>query len=203
MRLYGTLTSPYARITRIAVFEKQLQDSIEFVWTQTRVRNDPILTIHPSGRVPFLLLPNGIGIEDTPTIIDYLDTLKRPALFDHGREGEEWEYRRLESTARAMLDGLAVWAREIKRPPNEQSPEVILHEKERAYRLAAMFNELVKNRILCMPLNLAQLYLFAALDIERRVSDFTWREKNKDISGWQDKMANYPSIKASFPPSTI
>ena len=203
MRLFGTLTSPYARITRIVVYEKQLQDRIEFVWTQTRVRNDPILSINPSGRVPFLLLPNGLGIEDTPTITDYLDTLNQPILFSRDSDRRDWEYRKLEATARAMLDGLAVWAREITRPLNEQSPEVILHEKERAYRLTAMFNELVENQILSRPLNLAQLYLFVALDLERRVPDFIWREKNKEISNWQNKMARYPSIEASFPPSTV
>ena len=96
MKLYGTTTSPYARITRIVVFEKKLHDNVEFIWIKTRIPNDPFLSINPSGRVPFLLLPNGFGLEDTPAIIDYLDTLEKPYLFLHGMDRKNWKYRKQE-----------------------------------------------------------------------------------------------------------
>ena len=51
----------------------------------------PFLSINPSGRVPFLLLPNGFGLEDTPAIIDYLDTLEKPYLFLHGMDRKKLE----------------------------------------------------------------------------------------------------------------
>ena len=50
MKLYGTTTSPYARIARVVVFEKHLQNNIEFIWIKTRIPNDPFLSINPSGR---------------------------------------------------------------------------------------------------------------------------------------------------------
>ena len=81
MKLYGTTTSPYARIARVVVFEKHLQNNIEFIWIKTRIPNDPFLSINPSGRVPFLLLSDGLGLEDTPAIVDYLDALQKPYLF--------------------------------------------------------------------------------------------------------------------------
>ena len=34
---------------------------VEFVWTQTRVADDPSLAINPSGRVPFLQLQPTAG----------------------------------------------------------------------------------------------------------------------------------------------
>ena len=203
MKLYGTTTSPYARITRIVVFEKHLQDRVDFIWTKTRVPNDPLLTVNPSGRIPFLLLEDGTGIEDTSTITDYLDTLESPELFNHGNARRNWEYRRTESTARAMLDGLAVWAREIKRPQHEQSPEVIRHETDRASRLTAVFNKLIENPVLNKPLNMAQLYLFAALDVERRIPTFLWRSDNSGLAYWMDSMNDRPSVQTSYPPSSI
>ena len=96
MKLYGTTTSPYARIARVVVFEKHLQNNIEFIWIKTRIPNDPFLSINPSGRVPFLLLSNGLGLEDTPAIVDYLDALQKPYLFLHTMDRKNWEYRRLE-----------------------------------------------------------------------------------------------------------
>ncbi|MBH68421.1 MAG: hypothetical protein CMM58_08715 [Rhodospirillaceae bacterium] len=203
MKLYGTTTSPYARITRIIVFEKHLQDRVKFIWTKTRVPNDPLLSVNPSGRIPFLLLEDGTGIEDTPTIVDYLDTLESPELFDPRKDRMNWEYRRIEATAKAMLDGLAVWAREIKRPLHEQSPEVIRHETERASRLTAVFDKLMANPVLDKPLNMAQLYLFAALDLERRIPTFLWRVDNSSLADWMNTMNDRPSVKNSCPPLSI
>ena len=50
LRLFGTPTSPYARIARIAVAELQLESEVELVWTATRQPNDPSLAFNPSGR---------------------------------------------------------------------------------------------------------------------------------------------------------
>ena len=35
-----------------------------------------------------------------------------------------------------MLDGLAVWMRELRRPPNERSPTILRHEAARSLRMA-------------------------------------------------------------------
>ena len=202
MKLYGTTTSPYARIARIAIFEKRLHDNVEFIWIKTRIPNDPFLSINPSGRVPFLLLPNGFGLEDTPAIIDYLDTLEKPYLFLHGMDRKNWKYRRLESNAKSMLDGLAVWVREVRRPVDEQSPTIISHELDRAKRLSEFFNNLTKDAVFNEGMNLAQLYLFATLDYERMLPDFQWRSQNKKLRNWFDKFSEHRSVISSLAPQT-
>ena len=52
MKLYFTAASPYARLARIVVVEKQLEGRVEFVLAQTRVPDSPYYAINPSGRVP-------------------------------------------------------------------------------------------------------------------------------------------------------
>ena len=203
MKLYGTTTSPYARIARIVVFEKNLQNNVEFIWIKTRIPNDPFLSINSSGRVPFLLLSNGFGLEDTPAIVDYLDALQKPFLFLHGMDRKNWEYRRLEATSKAMLDGLAVWVREVRRPNDEQSPTVINHELHRAERLSDFFNDLTSNPVFSKEMNLAQLYLFAALDLERRIPEFQWRTRNVELSNWFEQFNLRKSVKASVAPQPV
>jgi len=203
MKLYGTTTSPYARIARIVVFEKNLQNNVEFIWIKTRIPNDPFLSINSSGRVPFLLLSNGFGLEDTPAIVDYLDALQKPYLFLHGMDRKNWEYRRLEATSKAMLDGLAVWVREVRRPNDEQSPTIINHELRRAERLSDFFNDLISNPVLSEEMNLAQLYLFAALDLERRIPEFQWRTRNVELSNWFEQFNLRKSVKASLAPQPV
>ena len=203
MKLYGTTTSPYARIARIVVFEKNLQNNVEFIWIKTRIPNDPFLSINSSGRVPFLLLSNGFGLEDTPAIVDYLDALQKPYLFLHGMDRKNWEYRRLEATSKAMLDGLAVWVREVRRPNDEQSPTIINHELHRAERLSDFFNNLTSNPVFSEEMNLAQLYLFAALDLERRIPEFQWRTRNVELSNWFEQFNLRKSVKASLGPQPV
>jgi glutathione S-transferase len=49
MKLYITPGSPYARIARIVVLEKRLEDRIEIVVAQTRSVDSPYYRIAPSG----------------------------------------------------------------------------------------------------------------------------------------------------------
>ena len=198
MKLYGTKTSPYSRIIRVVIFEKKLDDQIELIWTKTRVPDDPILNLNPSGRVPFLLLDDGTGIEDTPVLVQFLDTLKTPLIFAHGLKDFDLEYLRLEAKARSILDGTSVWVREIRRPSNEQSPTILLHEQNRADRLTSYFDKIVEDPLLSGTINLAQLYLFAALDLERLIPSFSWRKGNSNLIKWHEQMQAHPSVQSSW-----
>src|SRR5262249_24960507 len=51
----------------------------------------------------------------------------------------DWSHRRLEASARSMLDSIAVWAREMARPEGERSPTTLAHETARTQRMADHF----------------------------------------------------------------
>jgi hypothetical protein len=65
MKLYFTAGSPYARITRIVIIEKGLEDRVDIVPAQTRIADSPYYRINPSGRVPYLVRDDGVGIEES------------------------------------------------------------------------------------------------------------------------------------------
>src|SRR5690242_20868120 len=125
MKLYITDGSPYARMARIVVLEKGLQDRVEVALAKTRVSESPYYSINPSGRVPYLVRDDGVGLEESAVICAYLDCLDGKPAFDLPAGDQAWEARRLEALARSMLDGFAVWARERRRPQNEQSPTIL------------------------------------------------------------------------------
>ena len=52
MKLYVTFTSPYARLARIVVAEKGLQDRVEIVEAKTRSAGSPYYQINPSAACP-------------------------------------------------------------------------------------------------------------------------------------------------------
>ncbi len=203
MKLYVTPTSPYARLALIVRLEKGLDDQVELVWTRTRKPNDPMHAINPSGRIPFLLLEDGTGFEDTDVIVPYLDSLVSPRRFDPPGGEAYWPYRRLRATARSLLDGISVWAREVLRPSHEQSSTIIEHERRRASRLADYFEIMVGEPGLAGDLDTAQLLLFCALDVERRLPAFDWRGGRPGLVDWHARMRDMPSISGSVPPAGV
>ena len=65
MKLYVTYGSPYARLARMIVIEKALEDRIEIIEAKTRTPGSPYYQINPSGRVPYLIDDAGVGMEDS------------------------------------------------------------------------------------------------------------------------------------------
>ena len=201
MKLYITPGSPYARMTRIVVLEKGLERRVETVAAKTRVADSLYYRINPSGRVPYLALDNGGGLEESALICSYLDHLDgEPTLNVHG-DGQSWEERRLEAVARSMLDGLSVWGREILRPENERSPGIIQHEKDRAERIADVWEREIHNPLMLGTLNMVQITLACALGLEARNPGFLWRPGHPKLSQWFEQIAATPSFIATAPPS--
>ena len=202
MKLYVTPTSPYARLAMIARLEKGL-DGIELVWTRTRVPDDPMLAFNPSGRIPFLRLDDGSGFEDTDVIVDYIDALAPPLRFAAPDGAGHWPHRRRRATARSMLDGVALWAREMMRPETERSPGIIEHERRRAARLADAFEAEIEGPAYRGPPDMPQLFLFCALDVERRLPEFDWRTGRPGLAAWHARVAALPSVAGSLPPEGV
>ena len=139
MKLYVTYTSPYARLARIVVIEKALEDRVEIIEAKTRTRDSPYYQINPSGRVPYLVDDAGVGMEDSQLICAYLDSLDGKPRLHITLSGADWAYLRLEFMARSMCDGISVWTREMNRPANERSSTVLTHEVARSQRMADIF----------------------------------------------------------------
>jgi glutathione S-transferase len=202
MKLYITPGSPYARIARIVVLEKGLRDRVEVIAATTRSANSPYYAINPSGRVPYLVRDDGVGLEESAVICAWLDHLDGAHMFDLPEGDAAWEPRRLEALGRSMMDGLSVWLREIQRPAGERSPTVIRHEADRAGRLADAWEAEIDHPWMRGALNLAQITLGCALGIEARNPDFHWRPGHAKLSDWFDRLGARPSFVATTPPAS-
>lgn len=199
MKLHVTSTSPYARFARIMVIEKGLADRVEIIRAQTRTPESPYFKINPSGRVPYLVRRDGVGMEDSLLICAYLDHLDGNPQFDPPSGPELWEYGRLEALARSLMDGLSVWLRELHRPENERSPTIIAHEEERGVRLANIWEKEVQNPLLSGALNLVQITLLCALQLEKRLPELNWRAGHPNLCAWEAVMATRPSFAQTEP----
>jgi glutathione S-transferase len=199
MQLYVTMTSPYARLARIVVHEKGMAGRVEIVAAKTRTPDSPYYAINPSGRVPYLVTDDGESLEDSQVICAYLDGLDgNPTL--HPTSDPHWSHRRLEASARSMLDGIAVWAREKSRPETERSPTTLAHEGARAPRIADFFEGQVAHPLMQGPLNMAQLVLAVAVDTARLRGMGDLTEGRPKLAAWSGRRLELPSLRATAPP---
>jgi glutathione S-transferase len=201
MKLYITAGSPYARIARIVVIEKGLESRVEIIPAQTRTADSPYYGINPSGRVPYLVRDDGVGLEESAVICCYLDRLGGKPAFNLPGGEEVWEARRLEAVARSLLDGLSVWGREIVRPRDERSSTIIRHEAARAGRMADSWEREIDHPLMRGVLNLGQITLACALGLEARNPDLLWRPGHPKLCAWFDRFAARPSFAATLPPA--
>ena len=204
MKLYSTLTSPYARMARIVRREKGLEEIVSLESVATRGDNNPYYAVNPSGRVPSLELEDGRVLEDSALICWYLDNIDGRSTLHPSEDISGLEGRRIEAIARSMLDGTSVWWREyLYRSPEIHSATIMNHEKKRAIRLANVFEEEVKNATLSGPLNIAQITLACVFHGRKNAgpAEFLWEENRPNLCAWVKRIGNINSIKETAPPS--
>ncbi len=198
MKLYVTPLSPYACMTRIVMLEKGLEARVEIIEADTRMVGSPYYAVNPSGRVPYLIRDDGIGIEESALICAYLDELDGAPAFALPPGEQGWELQRLEASARSMLDGLTVWGRELRHRPNEErSPKIIEHERQRSLRMAGLWESQIDNPLMHSRLNMAQITLACALLYESEVLGPSWREGHPKLATWLDDVVERPSVAAT------
>ncbi len=122
MKLYITAASPYARKCRIVAREKGLADRIEEVAVDPYANAPELLACNPLVQVPTLIAEDGLPLNDSPVICEYLDALgDGPRLLPEGG-AERLRVRRLETLANGALEMGVKLLLEKRRPEQERSP---------------------------------------------------------------------------------
>jgi glutathione S-transferase len=199
MQLFVTYTSPYARLTRIIVIEKALEERIEIIEAKTRTLGSPYYQINPSGRVPYLVNDSGVGMEDSQLICACLDRLDGKPRFHDAAYPSDWAYLSLEFAARSMCDGIAMWAREIARPENQRSPTILAHETVRAQRMADFFEQRIADPLMQGSPTMAHLILAIAVETASRrgLGDLT--ADRRRLASWMRSVSALPSMQRTAP----
>ena len=200
VKLYITVTSPYARLARIVVLEKKLGDTVEQIIANTPQVDSPYYQVNPSGRVPCLILSDGTRLEESQLVCSYLDHLDAAPRFDAPTGTAGLQVRRLEALARSLMDGVSVWIREGFRPVDERSPGIVSHEQARAARLIDVWeNEIIDSVMQGDLNNMAQLTLITTLQLEQWNPNFKWREGHPRLVAWCDQLSDRPSLQETAP----
>lgn len=199
MKLYITPGSVYARMVRIVVAEKNLENRIDTVLARTREAESPYYAINPSGRVPYLLRDDGVGMEESALICAYLDGIDQSSTLGTPVEQDPWVGPRLEAIARSWMDCLSVWLREQSRPAGERSMTIIRHEKARSERLADAWEREIEAPLMWRSLHMVHITLGCALGLEARIPEFRWRAAHPKLEAWYASISERPSFRTTAP----
>ncbi|MBW6398275.1 glutathione S-transferase [Roseomonas sp. HJA6] len=200
MRLFHAPGSPYARIARMAVIELGIEDRVTVVEATLRDPASVLLPHNPVGRVPALVLDDGTTLTETTPVLMMLDSLVEPARrLLPGPEAP----RALAAYGRVlgMIDGIAVWNRELRRPEHERSPGVIALETQRTARVA----DALERDVAAGGFAVRDAGFFALVSAfgycERRHTAFVWRQGRPALTALFDAAQALGSVARTVPPA--
>ena len=116
--LYQT-HSPFARKVLVFALECGLGERIEVAHFETSPtnRNAAVFAANPLGKVPVLILPDGMTLYDSMAICDYLDRLHRSRKLIPHKAPKRWHALRLHALAQGMCDAGVLYRWETDRRP--------------------------------------------------------------------------------------
>ena len=134
MKLYITVPSPFARKCRIVAREKGLIGRIEEIAVDPYANAPELLASNPVVQVPTLIAEDGLPLNDSPVICEYLDALGAGPRLLPADGADRLRVRRLETLGAQALEMGVKLLLELRRPEAEQSPSWIARWTENMAR---------------------------------------------------------------------
>ena len=188
MQLFYSDGSPYARAVRIALRESGRIGAVREIPTALREPGAAVLPHNPVGRVPTLVLADGTALTETALILPFLGAVPAERLADFGQ-------------VLGLLEGIAVWNRELRRPPEERSPGVIALEVGRAGRVTDALEAALAGWPAADPPDGAHILLASALAYgDRRHQAWVWRPGRPRLVAFSAALEARPAFLETYPP---
>ncbi len=201
MKLIGSLASPYVRKVRIVMAEKKLDHALilENVWApETTIQES-----NPLGKVPCLLMEDGLVMYDSRVIVEYLDTLTPVGKLIPANGRERAEVKCWEALADGIMDAaILVRLEKTQRAEVQQSAAWMGRQMSKvAAGLKSMSASLAEAPFCCgNHLTLADISVACALGwLSFRFPEIDWRGDYPNLAKLFDKLAERPSFKDTVP----
>ncbi len=199
MKLYTSLTSPFARKVRVAIIEKHLSDLVENVVIDPWASPDELLRINPLSQVPTLLLDDDLPLSNSDTMLDWFEHhYPNPALLP---DDETLRTRALAIVAltQGLIECTVDIVLERRRISARQSQAMI-------ERRLTTIDRVVDTLAIRFDADTQHFHLdgigvacaLAYLDL--RVPERNWRERSKQLTAWQAWATERDSMRATQPP---
>ncbi len=141
MKLLASLASPYTRKVRIVLAEKKIECELEIV--DVNPVENPVNASNPLGKVPTLVLDDGMALYDSRVIVEFLDARSPINRLIPDETRDRVAVRRWEALADGILDAGLLVRYEALRDKKERSKAWVDKQVARMHRgVAAIAAEL-------------------------------------------------------------
>lgn len=200
MKLYSSLTSPYGRKVRIVLQEKKIpfQLQVENPWSPDSTIGD----VNPLGKVPVLVLEDGISVFDSRVIVEYLDMLSPVAHLIPSDAKSRMMVRGVEALADGITDAAVAIVLERKRAEEKQDRDWITLQEKALHRGLAALSEALGEKALYLGLTLTLADIAAGCTLgylDLRFPQMNWREMHPNLADFAGKLAERASFKDTMP----
>lgn len=198
MKLFCSLTSPYARKVRVAIRERGLVSQVEEVLVDPWADPPQLLQGNPLGKVPALLTREDVVLPDSRLILDYL--LPEPQA--PSATADRWNAVRRTQLADGVIDSTVAMVVETRKRPPEYRWQGWLDRQEKAIArtldaLEAEAGALRRDRA-----GHCEIALGCALEyLILRFPSLDWRSGRPGLVGWHSAFAARQSMIDTRPPA--
>lgn len=197
MKLYMSPTSPFARLVRVVIREKGLEDRIDVEvvnpWDSTR----EFVAVNPVSKVPTLVTDAGYALTESLLIAQYLEgEFPRPTLIPGGNTDLVYYKAGL---GHALSDqGVAVIAGG-KLDPERGAPEALVERRREGIRRTLSALEQALAGAQPRP-DLGDLAVAVGLEyLDFRFADLQWRSHFAALAEWHEALRERPSLAETVP----
>lgn len=180
--------SPFGRKIKIAAAVLGLRDRIQIEMTDTNDPADSIRRQNPLGKIPALVLEDGLILFDSPVILEYLDAMAGGGRIIPRDGKARWEVLRLHALADGIMDAALLQVYEKRfRPEELQSARWLDYQAEKVTRTLDVL-ESSPPALTSIP-DIGQIGLACALGYLDLRFEGQWRERYPKLVQWLDDFA--------------
>jgi glutathione S-transferase len=202
MKLYLSLTSPYARKVRIVVQELGLGDLVSEAVVDPFNAPADFLVANPLSKVPTLVTEKGETLPDSKLIVEYLQTRGR-GLATLPRGAQRWILLRRQQLAEGIVDAaVAMRLEQALRPAEYVYQGWIDRQTAAINRALDALNSEAAELLHDGAIRTVEISVGVALGyLDFRHAHLQWRSGREQLASWYFGFAQRASMLASQPPA--
>ncbi|MHB8493583.1 MAG: glutathione S-transferase [Casimicrobiaceae bacterium] len=200
MKLIGSPTSPFARKARIALAEKKIE--YQLLNVSPMDPGNPVHEWNPLGKLPVLLLDDGMHLYDSRVIVEYIDLVSPVSRLIPEPARQRIVVKKWEALADGVCDATVAIVMERRRPEAQRSGEWIDRQRRKIEEGTAELARELGDRAWCYgeACSLADIATGCALGyLDLRHSELSWRERYPNLGRLAEKLGKRPSFADTAP----
>jgi glutathione S-transferase len=199
--LRSSPASPFGRKIKIAAGVLGLDDQIEIQPADTTDPTDTVRKQNPLGKIPALVLEDGMVLFDSRVILEYLDHRAGGGRIVPTDASARFAALRLQALADGMMDAAILLIYEGRwRPADRREAKWVDHQAGKVARALAALE--ADPPILDAPPDMGRIALACALGYQDFRFAGSWRKDHPRLVAWLDNFAAaVPAYAASRPPT--